>query len=654
MRTRTASAPAATAGRNVNHGRIDFMVLAASDLAHQVSLFLLAYYLWALSVPGRHVPDLTNNTFDMAARRGWRLSGRQICCKRFPLCHHQLSLHAKFLCRSSRRCRYLYAKDNARRVPKPQEALARTWFRAFFEEVDWDLDVEVQRIYNHTDMVRIIAWIAKEWGASAKAHVSGTGAVMYTAQIKSLRARNPGLSRAAAKKLVEKFIGSDQGFQAHHNAQLPPAAGGLTQADYQRIIADERAMLPRAEREDADVLQYLFFLLNTTEAENQQPGAQQFRVSTLLPVLKKGRRFITLDKEAATWIRNANNYTRDRARAELDSVAPLILNDKYSKRLFGAKAKLKPGVVRTNGIALHVVCLKEGEEKPKPEKNKTKKRRKEEAEEASAGAPGGFVPDTTELSAIDPGVNSVITVVFLGGGRHRNGMPLFKKYVITAKQWRHKTGHTHLWRRYHAAVQSKPVTQGAISAMSASPLRTVNLVQLLEAIHVHFLHRRTLVRVSGSRRLARLQFRVASRIRSKLARLRNWLLGSPGSDRRVAFGAEKFTSHSGRGPVLKIRDDLVKAGQGQVALVNEYRTSKASALSVFRGHNADLQQMFGDVKHRDGSITRGEVWAIKQSKKEDYTVNRDVNAGVNIWFTAVMQSRTGTNDRPVGLRRRDN
>lgn len=262
--------------------------------------------------------------------------------------------------------------------------------------------------------------------------------------------------------------------------------------------------------------------------------------------------------------------------------------------------------------------------------------------------------DRAELSAVDPGVHNVITVVFLGGGRRRkNGLPHFEEYHITAKEWRQDTFQAHLAKWYAAAVRRNTAAGAAISAMSASSLRTVNLDQLLAAIKVHLRHRRALVRVTGSRRLARLQFRVASRVRSKLFLLCHWLLGAPGSDRRVAFGAADFKNHA-RGPVLMIRDFLKKERPDQVALVDEFRTSKASAVSVFRGHSLDLEQMVGDVKQRDGTITRGQVWAVKQSKKEDYTVNRDLNAAMNIWRTAVMQSETGTNDRPVGLREEDN
>lgn len=90
MRTRVASLPAATGGNNLNYDVIDSVVLNASDLAHQVSLFLLAYYLWALSAPNRHVPDLTNNTFNTAARRGLRLLRHRMRCSRsFPVDHQQ-------------------------------------------------------------------------------------------------------------------------------------------------------------------------------------------------------------------------------------------------------------------------------------------------------------------------------------------------------------------------------------------------------------------------------------------------------------------------------------------------------------------------------------------------------------------------------------
>lgn len=103
--------------------------------------------------------------------------------------------------------RFLYATGNKRRTP--QKTQAGIWFRTFFEAVNWEISVEVHRIQNDPDIpvARTIAYIAKEWAANVKAHLNATGNVMYTAQIKSLRARNPGLSRFAAKKLVEKFIG---------------------------------------------------------------------------------------------------------------------------------------------------------------------------------------------------------------------------------------------------------------------------------------------------------------------------------------------------------------------------------------------------------------------------------------------------------------
>lgn len=576
-----------------------------------------------------------------------------------PLRDEQLGERTCSCCARTSRARaalrYLYGNGDRRADQGTDEG---NYFREFFVAVNWDgaggappIEDDAIRTPFCKYIVRAIAYLALEWETAALTLVDVDGSNMVSAQIKSLRARNPGLSNSAARKLVETFIGPDQGFvQTHHNAKLPKDEGHFTQQIYQQIIAEEKALQPTAARKVADVLQYRLFLLSTTEDNNREPGARHFRVSPLLPILGKARRYITLDGDAATWIKPNDCFTQKAARNI--NIADFLLNTEYHQRLIG-KGWVPARTVQTNGITLNVICRKKGEEEVKPEKFATSKKRKREAEEATKGVPAGFLVDPMKTTAADPNVGSVIVAARPSGRRHRNGMHHFEiTHNITREQWRKDTGQHLLTEHVAAAMQRSAAARAATTAMSLNSLRTTDLDLSLGGAKVHIAHRGALVRVTASRKVARLRFHVDSRTRSVLAKTCNSLLGPRGSDRRLVFGAATFMNHPARGPILKLRDYLLKERPDQVFLVDEFRTSKASALSVFRGHCLDLEQMVGDVKKKDGTITRGEVWAVKQSKTENYTVNRDLNACMNIWFIAYLQSQFGTSARPVGLRKK--
>ena len=406
-------------------------------------------------------------------------------------------------------------------------------------------------------------------------------------------------------------------------------------------------------------LRYRRFLLATIE-NMEGVREKEFSKFHLLPVLKEGRRFITLDKIGLRML--AANATSRRNTKDEKAVIKEKFRELEAFFDFGGLArgqKWKRGVmVRTNGTELHVVFGTTNVERLTTGRLKRRKAnlviRPEDLDPSYRYDDCVNVVGDSEFIAIDPGNYSPFTWVRKKPGAEGQEQKIFSRESIS-KRWYNLRSKRLARTNRHKADVGRFGLKDSLEALAENHLKHAGFAEIRIGVRVRLQHQISMHNAFSNKQRLKLRFEARIAEKKAIDQVITRMRGGPnGPVKLIAFG-DGSRMHGMRGttvgaPNARIKRHAVRRGKNEgffVKLEDEFRTSKMSSCCV--GSEMKCIKTSHPPRGYTGPAKTFRVNGICRCQNCHKLFARDVNAAINIW--QCVHNRLHQMDRPSHLAR---
>jgi transposase len=294
------------------------------------------------------------------------------------------------------------------------------------------------------------------------------------------------------------------------------------------------------------------------------------------------------------------------------------------------------GQVRSDGVDLHLLYVKNEPPKPLPDGHK-------KADYLIDSVTYWDLPtdvieeqDLTNLVAVDKGYHNFYASVRYTGKLDDKGERVFEKRQVTKKWFDKRSGRVTV-RRKQALISKRVVKRGLLVDITKYSLKTADPTAIRNALHARATAYEAIHAFYNNKRVKKLKLAMRIREERAIDEVINYI--TYGGKATVVFGdcskTTGFKNSTPGGPLKKMEHKMVKLGL-RVCEENECMSTKSS-LCCHGHHNKHMPNGQDPVTYKKGKFKNApermpsEVLGILICQECGRTWNRDYVGAVNIW-----------------------